>query len=65
MYLALGINLHGKKELLGMWLSDTDKKKVAFDVNAIYDADTLEIEEDNLQHFDEVWGESYPHMVES
>lgn len=34
----------------------TDKKAVAADLKAIYGADTLEIAEANLEHFDEVWG---------
>ena len=128
IYLALGVALNGKKELLGMWLSEnegakfwlgvltelqnrgvqdiliacvdglkgfpdaintvypkakiqlcivhmvrysmkfvpwTDKKAVAADLKAIYGADTLEIAEANLEHFDEVWGEKYPHVVKS
>ena len=43
----------------------TDKKAVAADLEAIYGADTLEIAEANLEHFDEVWGESYPHVIKS
>jgi putative transposase len=128
IYLALGVNLNGKKELLGMWLSEnegakfwlgvltelqnrgvqdiliacvdglkgfpdaintvypkaqvqlcivhmvrysmkfvpwTDKKAVAADLKAIYGADTLEIAEANLEHFDETWGTEYPHVIKS
>ena len=128
IYLALGVGLDGKKELLGMWLSEnegakfwlgvltelqnrgvqdifiacvdglkgfpdaintvypnaqvqlcivhmlrysmkflpwTDKKAVAADLKAIYGADTLEMAEANLEHFDEVWGDKYPHVVKS
>ena len=128
IYLALGVALNGKKELLGMWLSEnegakfwlgvltelqnrgvqdiliacvdglkgfpdaintvypkaqvqlcivhmvrysmkfvpwTDKKKVAADLKAIYGADTLEIAEANLEQFDEVWGDKYPHVIKS
>ena len=128
IYLALGVNLEGKKELLGMWVSEnegakfwlgvltelqnrgvqdiliacvdglkgfpdaintvypnaqvqlcivhmvrysmkfvpwTDKKAVAADLKAIYGADTLEIAEANLEHFDETWGKEYPHVVKS
>ncbi|WP_025650619.1 MULTISPECIES: IS256 family transposase, partial [unclassified Psychrobacter] len=128
IYLALGVGLNGKKELLGMWLSEnegakfwlgvltelqnrgvqdiliacvdglkgfpdaintvypnaqvqlcivhmvrysmkfvpwTNKKAVAADLKAIYGADTLEIAEANLEHFDEVWGTEYPHVVKS
>ena len=128
IYLALGVGLDGKKELLGMWLSEnegakfwlgvltelqnrgvqdiliacvdglkgfpdaintvyphaqvqlcivhmvrysmkfvpwTDKKAIAADLKAIYGADTLEIAEANLEHFDEVWGDKYPHVVKS
>lgn len=36
----------------------TDKKAVAADLKAIYGADTLEMAEANLEHFDEVWGKS-------
>src|SRR5699024_515342 len=128
IYLALGVGLDGRKELLGMWLSEnegakfwlgvltelqnrgvqdiliacvdglkgfpdaintvyphaqvqlcivhmvrysmkfvpwTDKKAIAADLNAIYGADTLEIAESNLEHFDEVWGDKYPHVIKS
>ncbi len=128
IYLALGVALDGKKELLGMWLSEnegakfwlgvltelqnrgvqdiliacvdglkgfpdaintvypnaqvqlcivhmvrysmkfvpwTDKKAVAADLKAIYGADTLEMAEANLEHFDEVWGDKYPHVIKS
>ena len=128
IYLALGVGLDGKKELLGMWLSEnegakfwlgvltelqnrgvqdiliacvdglkgfpdaintvypkakvqlcivhmvrysmkfvpwTDKKAVAADLKAIYGADTLEIAEANLEHFDETWGTEYPHVIKS
>ena len=128
IYLALGVALDGKKELLGMWLSEnegakfwlgvltelqnrgvqdiliacvdglkgfpdaintvypnaqvqlcivhmvrysmkfvpwTDKKAVAADLKAIYGADTLEMAEANLEHFDEVWGKEYPHVIKS
>ena len=40
-------------------------KKVAADLKAIYGADTPEIVETNFEHFDEVWGGSYPHVVKS
>ena len=36
----------------------TDKKAIAADLKAIYGADTLEIAEANLEHFDETWGTS-------
>ena len=127
IYLALGVALNGKKELLGMWLSEnevakfwlgvltelqnrgvqdilitcvdglkgfpdaintvyskaqvqlcimhmvryskfvswTDNKAVAADLKAIYGADTLEIAEANLEHFDEVWGGKYSNFVRS
>ena len=130
IYLALGIALNGKKELLGMWLSEnegakfwlgvltelqnrgvqdiliacvdglkgfpdaintvypnaqvqvqlcivhmvrysmkfvpwTDKKAVAADLKAIYGADTIEMAEANLEHFDETWNKDYPHVVKS
>ena len=128
IYLALGVGLDGRKELLGMWLSEnegakfwlgvltelqnrgvqdiliacvdglkgfpdaintvyphaqvqlcivhmvrysmkfvpwTDKKAIAADLKAIYGADTLEIAEANLEHFDETWGDKYPHVVKS
>ncbi len=42
-----------------------DKKAVAADLKAIYGADTLEIAEANLEHFDETWGTKYPHVVKS
>ena len=41
------------------------QKAVAADLKAIYGADTLEIAEANLEHFDEVWGDKYPHVVKS
>ena len=128
IYLALGVGLDGKKELLGMWISEnegakfwlgvltelqnrgvqdiliacvdglkgfpdaintvypnaqvqlcivhmfrysvkfvpwTDKKAVATDLKAIYGADTIEIAKANLEHFDEVWGDKYPHVIKS
>ena len=43
----------------------TDKKAVAADLKAIYGADTLEMAEANLEHFDEVWGKEYPHVIKS
>ena len=43
----------------------TDKKAVAADLKAIYGADTLEMAEANLEHFDEVWGDKYPHVIKS
>ena len=43
----------------------TDKKAITADLKAIYGADTLEIAEANLEHFDEVWGDKYPHVVKS
>ena len=43
----------------------TDKKAVAADLKAIYGADTLEMAEANLEHFDEIWGDKYPHVVKS
>nr|WP_265088271.1 transposase [Psychrobacter pacificensis] len=36
----------------------TDKKAVAADLKAIYGADTLEIAEANLEHFDETCAQS-------
>ncbi len=128
IYLALGVNLEGKKELLGMWLSENegakfwlgvltelqnrgvqdiliacvdglkgfseaintvypntqvqlcivhmvrysmkfvpwkDRRKVAADLKAVYGADTLELAEANLEQFNEVWGDKYPHVVTS
>lgn len=128
IYLALGVGLEGKKELLGMWLSESegakfwlgvltelqnrgvqdiliacvdglkgfpdaintvypnaqvqlcivhmlrysmkfvpwkDRKAIASGLKAIYGADTLELAETNLEHFDKVWGEKYPHVVKS
>lgn len=128
IYLALGVNLSGKKELLGMWLSENegakfwlgvltdlqnrgvqdiliacvdglkgfpeaintvypktqvqlcivhmlrysmkfvpwkDKKAIAADLKAIYAADTLDLARANLEHFDELWGSGYPHVVKS
>jgi len=41
------------------------QKAVAADLKAIYGADTLEIAEANLEYFDEVWGDKYPHVVKS
>lgn len=41
----------------------TDKKVVAADLKAIYGADKLEIAEADLEHFDKVWGNKYPHVV--
>ena len=43
----------------------TDKKVIAADLKAIYGADTLEIAEANLESFDQVWGDKYPHVVRS
>ena len=43
----------------------TDKKVVAADLKAIYGADTFEIVEANLEHFDETQAEKYPHVVKS
>ena len=126
IYLALGVGLDGKKELLGMWLSEnegakfwlgvltelqnrgvqdiliacvdglkgfpdaintvypkakvqlcivhmvrysmkfvpwTDKRAVAADLKAIYDANTIELAQANLERFDETWGTQYPHVV--
>ena len=37
----------------------TDKKAVAADLKAIYGADTLEMAEANLEHFDKTWGTEY------
>ena len=37
----------------------TDKKAVAADLKAIYGADTLEMAEANLEHFDKTWGTDY------
>ncbi len=128
IYLALGVNLEGKKELLGMWVSENegakfwlgvltelqnrgvqdiliacvdglkgfseaintvypntqvqlcivhmvrysmkfvpwkDRRKVAADLKAVYGADTLELAEANLEQFNEVWGDKYPHVVTS
>lgn len=128
IYLALGVNLEGKKELLGMWVSENegakfwlgvltelqnrgvqdilitcvdglkgfseaintvypntqvqlcivhmvrysmkfvpwkDRRKVAAGLKAIYGADTLELAEANLEQFNEVWGDKYPHVVTS
>ena len=118
IYLALGVALDGKKELLGMWLSENEGAKFWLGVltelqnrgvqdiliacvdglkgfpdaintvypnaqvqlcivhmvrysmkfvplKAIYGADTLEMAEANLEHFDEVWGKEYPHVIKS
>ncbi len=43
----------------------TDKKAIAADLTAIYGADTIEIAEANFEHFDEEWGDKYPHVVKS
>ena len=43
----------------------TDKKAVAADLKAVYGADTLEIAEANLEHFDETWDKGYPHVAKS
>ena len=128
IYLALGVNLEGKKELLGMWISQNegakfwlgiltelqnrgvqdvliacvdglkgfseaintvypqtqvqlcivhmvryslkfvpwkDKKKIASQLKAIYDADTLEMASANLEQFADAYGNLYPHVVKS
>ncbi len=39
-----------------------DKKAVAADLKAIYGTCSLEIAEANLEHFDEVWSDEYPHV---
>jgi putative transposase len=128
IYLAFGVNLHGLKEVLGMWASDNegakfwmqivtelknrgvtdifiacvdglkgfpeaseaifprtqvqlclvhlvrhslsyvshrDRKEVATDLKAIYQASTLEEAEYQLGQFEERWNESYPVIAKS
>lgn len=43
----------------------TNKKAVAADTKAIYSADTTELAQANPEHFDEVWGKKYSHLVTS
>ena len=42
-----------------------DKKKIASQLKAIYDADTLEMASANLEQFADAYGNLYPHVVKS
>ena len=42
-----------------------DNKALAADLKAIHGVDTLEIAEVNLEQFDKVGGDKYPHVVKS
>lgn len=65
IYLALAINCRGQKELLGLWIAETegskfwlkDMKAVAADLEIIYRAISIEQAEEALLTFSEKWDE--------
>ena len=64
MYVAMGVNLHGKKELLGLWLSETEGAK--FWLSCLTDlknrgvADLLIVCVDGLSGFPEAIRTAFP-----
>jgi len=64
MYVAIGVNLHGKKELLGLWLSETEGAK--FWLNCLTDLKNRALNDiftacvDGLSGFPEAIRTAYP-----
>ena len=64
IYVALGVNLEGKKELLGLWLDENEGAKFWLacltDLKKIYQAATVLEAEQALDKFAQAWDAKYP-----
>lgn len=69
VYLALGVNMEGQKELLGMWLSETEGAKfwlnVLTDLKKIYQSATEDEALLALEQFSDRWDSQYPQISRS
>lgn len=69
VYLALGVNMEGQKELLGMWLSETEGAKfwlnVLTDLKKIYQSATEDEALLALEPFSDRWDSQYPQISRS
>ncbi|HBB9961639.1 TPA: IS256 family transposase [Vibrio parahaemolyticus] len=69
VYLALGVNMEGQKELLGMWLSETEGAKfwlnVLTDLKKIYQSATEDEALLALEQFSDRWDSQYPQVSRS
>ena len=79
VYIAIGINLDGRKDVLGMWVGENESAKFWLSVlNGYKDIKALmadlksvyaDVDEDTalqeLDRFDEIWGGKYPKLADN
>lgn len=64
VYLCVGLNKDGVKEVLGMWFGKK-KKEFTSDLKNIYNAPMEEAAKMELDNFEQKWGSKYPYAIHS
>ncbi len=69
IYSVLGINMEGRKEILGTWISENESASfytsICADLKKIYGAVNLEDAEYAFEEFREKWNGKYPNIMKS